>query len=70
MKEHGLPNSMCMVRHPKVTSGMGDAWFYITPQGIDVNVSCQKEIAAHISFTISRKQLARALQIINQGEKL
>lgn len=67
MKEHGqLSKNMCIPRHPRITSATGDAWFYISPNGIDIGVSDTKENAAHITFTISRNQLARALQVIER----
>jgi hypothetical protein len=59
-----LSEPMLKSRKARMTSGNGEAWFYISPNGLEVEVSdVPRSVSAH-SFTISVAQLRRALEVI------
>jgi hypothetical protein len=58
---------MRIPRKPKMTSGSGEAWFYITSKGLEIRVANTKGWIADHSFVITRDQLFRAVQVI-KGE--
>jgi hypothetical protein len=60
-----LPWPMRLARKAKPHGGDRKAWWYISPAEINVYVE-GKDGAVH-SCTLTRDQLARALQVIEQG---
>lgn len=61
-----LSKPMLKSRKPKMTSGPGEAWFYVGPKGLEVCVANFKGNAASNCFTITKAQLFRAIQIIQE----
>ena len=59
-----LSKEMLKSRKPKMTSGPGEAWFYVSPNGLEVCVAEAKGMASIHCFTITRNQIYRAMQII------
>ncbi len=64
-----LPKGMRRCRKARLASGPGDAWFYVSPKGLEVYVSEDNKSAASHCFTISRRQLKRSVEIIEKAKE-
>ena len=58
-----------MRRKARMVGGRGEAWFYITPAGIELRVAqLEGEMTRHV-ILLTASQLRRALQVIDQEAK-
>ena len=63
-----LSKPMLKARDIKRISGVGKAWFYISPTGLELCVAPREELAGSLQFKLSRKQLEASLQVIREYE--
>jgi len=61
-----LSKSMRLSRKLRVTSGIGEAWYYIDHGGMNVFVARERGQSAANCFTISASKMRRALAIIDR----
>jgi hypothetical protein len=61
-----LTKKMLNSRKVRMTSGSGEAWFYISPSGLEVCVASAPNQPADNSFTISKHQMRTALAAIDE----
>ncbi len=64
-----LTAAMSLNRKAKMVHGKGEAWFYVSHEGIEVEVADEKGCASMHSVLITKSQLFRAVQIIREGVK-
>lgn len=61
-----LGKAMLKPRRASMRSGKGDVWFYVSPSGIELEISDEKGgVSAH-SVVIGVHQLRHALKIIEE----
>lgn len=65
MSEPHLTKPMLKPRKARFINGKGEAWFYVSPHGIEVCVAENKDAAASHQVLITRRQLVRALEIMD-----
>lgn len=61
-----LSDPMLRARKASMTSGPGEAWFYISPKGIEVCTAERKGEASSNCFIITERQLRRAIEVIDE----
>lgn len=63
-----IPYPMRIARKPKMTSGRGEAWFYVSKDALEICVAGEKGNASDNCFAISKAQLYRAIQIMEAAQ--
>ena len=61
-----LPKNMLKPRRAQVAHGPGECWYYIVPRGLEVCVAMKKGEASSNVVRLTRWQLKRALEIMEE----
>ena len=64
-----LPKSMLKSRRALVVHGPGECWYYIVPRGLEVCVATRKGEASSNVVRLTRRQLKRALEIMEEFDR-
>jgi len=64
-----LPKNTLKSRKAKVAHGPGECWYYIVPRGLELCVAQEKGKAASQIIRLTRRQLERALEIMEEVAK-
>ena len=63
-----VPKTMLKSRRATVVHGAGECWYYIAPSGLEVCVAAEKGKAASNVVRLTRRQLQRALEVIEESK--
>jgi hypothetical protein len=64
-----ITKPMCNSRKTRVILGSGEAWYYVCRSSVDVFVTTEKGRAATAAVQLTRKQMEKAIAIMDEAKK-